>query len=59
MQTTPLQYSVVVFVVLALIVSVFYGEKMQKSNRKHMIAACFILGAALIHAAMLVLELRP
>tara|TARA_Y100000389_G_scaffold21763_1_gene18688 strand:+ start:2018 stop:2191 length:174 start_codon:yes stop_codon:yes gene_type:complete len=53
-----LQYSIVTFVILALIVSIFTAEKLQESERKHMLAAFFVFGAALIHASMIVLNLR-
>jgi dipeptide/tripeptide permease len=55
--TNTLQYSIVTFVIIALIFSIFTADKLQKSEKKHMIAACFVFGAAVVHAAMIVLNL--
>lgn len=59
MITNTLQYSIVAFVILSLLISIFSAETLQKSRKKHMIAACFVLGAAFVHAFMILLEIKP
>lgn len=56
--TNTIQLSVVAFVVLSVIIAAFCGESMQKSSKKHIIAACFIALAAFIHAIVIVMNLR-
>lgn len=58
MKTSAIQYSVVAFVVISLIISIFYADSLQKSKKKHMLAGCFVLGAAFIHLLMIILELK-
>lgn len=52
------QYAVVSFTILALVISIFYAENLQKSKKKHMIAGSFILLAAFMYALMIVLDLK-
>lgn len=56
--TDSVQISVVVFVLLSFAIALLSGDSLQKSNKKHMIAGCFILGAAMIHAGVIILNLK-
>ena len=51
-----IQFSILSFVVIALIISVVYGDKIQKSKRKHIIGAGFLLLASFIHASAITIE---
>ncbi len=57
MKTTPLQHSVVIFLIVSLIISIFYAETLKKSNKKHIISGLFILGAIFIYASMIILDM--
>ena len=54
MSSSALQSAIVSFTVIALVVSIFYVEEIQRSKRKHMLAGAFIFLAAF----MLILELK-
>ena len=58
MTTTAAQYAIVSFIVLSLIISIFYADTLQKSNRKHMLAGCFILLATFVYTLMIILQLK-
>ncbi len=52
-----IQFSIIAFVILSLIISVVYGDSIQRSKRKHLIAAGFFLTAAFIHAAVIFIDI--
>tara|TARA_Y100000389_G_C17369272_1_gene468087 strand:- start:512 stop:685 length:174 start_codon:yes stop_codon:yes gene_type:complete len=56
--TESVQISVVVFVLLSFAISLLCSDSLQKSNKKHMIAGCFVLGAAMIHAGVIILNFK-
>lgn len=56
--TNTVQLSILAFVVISVIIAALCGDSLQKSNKKHIIAASFIALAALIHAVMIIMQLR-
>jgi hypothetical protein len=56
--TDNVQISVVVFVLLSIAIALLSGDSLHKSNKKHIIAGCFVLGAAFIHAGVIILNLK-
>tara|TARA_Y100000389_G_C17471196_1_gene531163 strand:+ start:4298 stop:4486 length:189 start_codon:yes stop_codon:yes gene_type:complete len=52
-----IQYSVILFVIISAIICLLHGKSIQKSKRKHLIAAGFLIGAALVHAIVLVMDI--
>lgn len=52
-----IQFSIIAFVILSLIISVVYGDSIQRSKRKHLIAAGFLLAAAFIHGSVIVIDI--
>ncbi len=51
-----MQYSIVLFVVISVLVSFVYGKNIKRSKRKHIVASGFLLGAAFIHAIVIVAD---
>lgn len=56
--TNPLIYSICIFLIVALLLSIVFADKIKFSEKKHIISGLYILLAAFIHVSVLiVLEL--
>ena len=53
--THPLVYSISLFLIVALLMSIVFVEHIKQSNKKHMIAGLYILFAVFVHFFVLLL----
>ena len=52
-----LQISILIFVFISTLVCIFNRNSIKNSKKKHLVAAMFFVGAALIHAFVIVFSL--
>jgi hypothetical protein len=50
----PLIYSICIFIIIALLLSVVYADKIKLSEKKHIISGLYILLGAFIHVSVLI-----
>ena len=50
----PLYFSLLLFLIIALLLSLVYSENLKKSEKKHVIAGMYILLGGFIHAFILI-----
>jgi hypothetical protein len=53
--THPLVYSICLFMIVALLVSIIFVDRIKQSNKKHMIAGLYMLFAVFVHFLVLLL----
>ena len=51
-----IQYSLLIFLVLALLISVIYKEKLKQNDKKHIISGLYMILAAFIHGFVIIIR---
>lgn len=52
----PIFYSICFFLILSLLSSILFVERIKQTERKHMVAGVYVALAVFVHAAVLVMH---
>ena len=53
---SPFYYSICIFLIASLILSVIYAENIKQNNKKHILAAMYVFLAAIVYMSVILIN---